>query len=139
MSSNVIAFISPSAAAEKNISRSQTNIFDIPWAFNLFSSFLNTLIFCKKCFNGSWKLTGISFCPNSLLTPSWRRSVSYRKQSTDLLCKSMDWFLCDRDLRHKELRSTFDQHSLIYFWKLHSLNYFCSIAPHFCKTMKLII
>ena len=37
------------------------------------------------------------------LTLSWRRSLSYRNQSIDLLCKSMDWFLYDRDLRMKEL------------------------------------
>ena len=30
----------------------------------------------------------------------WRRSLSY------LLCKSMDWFLYDRDLRHKELMAS---------------------------------
>ena len=32
-----------------------------------------------------------------ILILSWRRPPSYRKQSIDLLCKSMDWFLCDRD------------------------------------------
>ena len=30
-----------------------------------------------------------------LLTLSWRRSLSYRNQYIDLLCKSMDWFLYD--------------------------------------------
>ena len=29
--------------------------------------------------------------------------LSYRTQSTDLLCKSMDWFLYDRDLRHERV------------------------------------
>ena len=33
------------------------------------------------------------------LTLSWRRSLWYRNQSIDLLCKSLDWFLYDRDLR----------------------------------------
>ena len=35
------------------------------------------------------------------LTLSWWRSLSYSNQSTDLLCKSMDWFLYDRDLRRE--------------------------------------
>ena len=37
------------------------------------------------------------------LTLSWRRSLSNRNQSIDLLCKSMGWFLCDRDLRHERI------------------------------------
>ena len=32
------------------------------------------------------------------LTLSYRRSISYRNQSIGLLCKSIDWFLCDTDL-----------------------------------------
>ena len=39
----------------------------------------------------------------SFLTLSWRRSLSHRNQSIDLLCKSMDWFLYDRDLRHESV------------------------------------
>ena len=35
---------------------------------------------------------------------SWRRFLSCRNQSTDLLCKSMAWFLYDRDLRHERFR-----------------------------------
>ena len=30
-----------------------------------------------------------------------RNHVSYRNQYIDLICKSMDWFLYDRDLRHE--------------------------------------
>ena len=41
--------------------------------------------------------------PESYLTLSWRRSLSYRHQSIHLLCKSMDWFLYDRDLRHERV------------------------------------
>ena len=37
------------------------------------------------------------------LTLSWWRSLSYRNQSIGLLCKSMDWFLYDRDIRHKKV------------------------------------
>ena len=28
--------------------------------------------------------------------------LSYRNQSIDLLCKSLDWFLYDRDLHHEK-------------------------------------
>ena len=37
------------------------------------------------------------------LTLSWRRSLSYRNQSIDLLCKSMGWFLYDRDICHERV------------------------------------
>ena len=46
---------------------------------------------CMLCWIG-WKLT-----------LSWRRFLSYRNQSTDLLSKSMDWFLYDRNLRHERV------------------------------------
>ena len=39
----------------------------------------------------------------SLLTLSRRRPLSYRNQSIDLLCKSMDWFLYDNGLRHERV------------------------------------
>ena len=38
------------------------------------------------------------------LTLSWWRSLSYRNQSIDLLCKSMNWFLYDRDLRLERVK-----------------------------------
>ena len=38
------------------------------------------------------------------LALSWRKSLSYRNQSIDLLCKSMDWFLYNRDLRHERFK-----------------------------------
>ena len=34
---------------------------------------------------------------------SWRRPLSYRNQSIDLLGKSMDWFLYDNALRHERV------------------------------------
>ena len=37
------------------------------------------------------------------LTLLWRRSLSYRNQSNDLLCKSMVWFLNDRHLCHERV------------------------------------
>ena len=42
---------------------------------------------------------------NGSLTLSWRRPLSYRNKSTDLLFKSRDWFLHDRDLRHERVKS----------------------------------
>ena len=49
----------------------------------------------------------ISFLVNILLiklTLSWRRAISYRNQSIDLLHKSMDWFLYDIGLRHERVK-----------------------------------
>ena len=37
------------------------------------------------------------------LTLLWQKSLPYRNQSTDFLCKSMDWFLCDRHLCHERV------------------------------------
>ena len=48
-----------------------------------------------------------SIKPLSQLTLSWRRFVSCRNQSTDLLCKSIDWFLYGRDLRHERVNVFF--------------------------------
>ena len=41
----------------------------------------------------------------SVLTLSWRRSLLSRNQSIDLQSKSMDWFLYDRDIRHKRINT----------------------------------
>ena len=38
------------------------------------------------------------------LNLSWRRPLLSRNQSIDLLCKSIDWFLYDRDLRHERVK-----------------------------------
>ena len=42
-------------------------------------------------------------CSVNQFTRSWRRSVSYRNQTIDFLCKSMGWFLRDKDLRHERV------------------------------------
>ena len=39
------------------------------------------------------------------LTLLWRRSLSYRNQFIDLLWKSIDWFLYDRDPRHERIKT----------------------------------
>ena len=41
---------------------------------------------------------------SSKLTLSWQRPLSYRNQSIDLFCKSKDWFLYDKDLRHERVK-----------------------------------
>ena len=63
------------------------------------------------------------------LTLSWRRPLSYRNQSIDLLCKSMDWFLYHNGLRHErvnivshEPRQNFSLYPVMSQWIL-ALNY----------------
>ena len=63
---------------------------------------------CRKCILAAERLaftlrflaTGDS---QQSLTLSWRRLISYRNQSIDLLLKSMDWFLYDIGLRHERV------------------------------------
>ena len=50
-----------------------------------------------------------------LLTVSWRRPLSYRNQSIDLLCKSMDWFLYNNSLRHEWVKQLIDVVVSLYF------------------------
>ena len=52
-------------------------------------------------------------CKTSL-THSWRRPLSYRNQSIDLFCKSMDWFLYDNDLRHERVNPFDDTGFFLY-------------------------
>ena len=47
-----------------------------------------------------------NICWKGKLTLSWPRPLSYRNQSTDLLCKSMDWFLYDNGLRHERVKAS---------------------------------
>ena len=51
------------------------------------------------------------------LNLSWWRSLLYRNQSFDFLCKSMDWFLYDNDSIMKEL---IDIHILVLLFNLHT-------------------
>ena len=37
---------------------------------------------------------------------TWRRSLSYKNQSIDLSCKSMDWFLYGNHPRHERVKLT---------------------------------
>ena len=47
------------------------------------------------------------FVVDNQLTPSWRRSLSYRNQFIDLLCNWLDWFLYDRDLCQERVKPFF--------------------------------
>ena len=40
---------------------------------------------------------------NNCFTLSWQKSLSYKNQFIDLLCKSKGWFLYGRDLRHERV------------------------------------
>ena len=57
---------------------------------------LHSEVYLKPC-----QKLRLSTCLTGFLTLSWRRPLSHRNQSIDLLCKSMDWFLYDRNLRHE--------------------------------------
>ena len=51
-----------------------------------------------------WKLYFRKVVSLLSLTLSWRRLLSYRNQSIDLLRKLMDWFLYDNGLRHESVK-----------------------------------
>ena len=50
------------------------------------------------------ELYGCTLSKKRVLTLSRRRPLSYRNQSIDLLCKSMDWFLYDNGLRLERVK-----------------------------------
>ena len=51
----------------------------------------------------SGQVSKMNFFAGIIITLSWRRPLSNRNQSIDLLCKSMDWFLYDKGLRHERV------------------------------------
>ena len=61
------------------------------------------------------------------LTLSRRRSLTYRNQSIDSLCKSMNCFLCDKDLHHERVKHTVN-------WIIR--NYAFLLFKMFVKTLK---
>ena len=79
----------------------------------------------------------------TVLTFLWRKSLSYRKQSTDLLCKSMDWFLYERDLRHERVKRHLEKTKgtkLSVFWILNDLGCYwnnCSMRATIFKALSL--
>ena len=59
---------------------------------------------CHECLSFAKIVEGSPPNFTSVLNLSWRRPLSYRNQSIDLLYKSMDWFLYDNGLRHERIR-----------------------------------
>ena len=53
---------------------------------------------------------------STFLTLSWRKSLSFRNHYSDLLCKSMKWFLYDRNLRHERVSINIEVVLFIYKW-----------------------
>ena len=81
----------------------------LKWQFSKVWKHSKNLIFLCSFFMKTL-LFELPFCkfPTCALlaqpTLSWRRPLSYRIQFIDLLCKSMDWFLYDKDLRHERVK-----------------------------------
>ena len=57
-----------------------------------------------QCSNRHWETTIFFWYSSKYFNLSWRRPLSYRNQSIDLLRKSMDWFLYDNGLRHERVK-----------------------------------
>ena len=66
-------------------------------------------------FISSWTLLGFNFSLNSFMT----EALSYRNNSIDFLCKSMDCFLCDNSLRHERVKSFIEYRSDILTEHIH--------------------
>ena len=73
------------------------------WRFLLFSviQFSLSILFIIQIFP---YIFFESFLSPTILTLSWRRSLLYRNQSIDLLCKSTDWFLHDKNYHHERVK-----------------------------------
>ena len=71
-------------------------------------SFCNIKLYVilPKFFHSSSQIAPKSYLA-VVFTLSWRRPLSYRNQSIDLLAKSMDWFLHDNGLRHERVKHSF--------------------------------
>ena len=63
---------------------------------------VNSSIFISRC---SFKNNSTFFYFFFHLTLSWRKPLSYRNHSIDLLCKSIDWFLYDNSLRQERVNA----------------------------------
>ena len=70
---------------------------------------------CLRLLNRGWSVSIRRIFHNVTLTLSWQRSLSYRKQSTDLQSKSMDWFLHDRELHHERVKVIV---VISHYWKI---------------------
>ena len=78
-----------------------------------FTNYLLILIFQTfKLLNFKFQSFKLSNLSKYSLTLSWRRPLSYRYQSIDLLRKSMNWFLYDNGLRHERVKEVLYNKSL---------------------------
>ena len=73
---------------------------------------------------------------SSHLTLSWRRAISYRNQSIDLLCKLMDWFLYGIGLHHERVKRSltllcWDIHQFVFLTWIHVRNLSFSVLAAF--------
>ena len=87
-------------------------------------------------------LTAISFLEMKIilaqhekkLTLSWRRPLSYRNQSIDLLRKSLDWFLYDIGLRHERVKCNNDCSFLyqieLFLFDFNPIKKYWTSSPH---------
>ena len=79
-------------------------------------------------------ISRLTHTSNKALTLSWRRSLSYRNQAIDLLCKLMEWFLYDKDIRHEKLiRSSFIilTSKVCSYMSLSRISFFCLFSIRF--------
>ena len=73
----------------------------------------------------------------SVLTLSWRKPLSYRNQSIDLLYKSIDWFLCDNGPRHERVKTKVAHNKLTYtITILNRLHPTTPLPPHPISSIK---
>ena len=72
----------------------------LPWSHHTISiqNISESLLF-NTLHSSTAKFYSIRMHVSLTVTLSWRRSLPYRNHSDYLQCKSMDWFLFDRDLR----------------------------------------
>ena len=83
---------------------------------NIFGTFCKcfyTWLWTSTCWLLSNLLCNKDTDLNALIISRWR-SLSYRNHSSDLFCKSVDWFLYDRDLCHKRIKA-FHSSEVIFF------------------------
>ena len=119
------------------------------WVFR-FSGFLKSFVqlLSKKGCKGEWTFACTEKNAVSSLALAKRRSLSYINQSIDLLCKSVDWFPYDRDLRYE--RGKHITWSLPLFWWRHQVlrragsstfevNLSCVLLNYFCISFEIIL
>ena len=80
----------------------RTSLAPAPTFVDIYFILCCRLLFLYKCILRNSEL--IEASKVHMLTLLWRRPLSHRNQSINLLCKSMDWFLYDNGLRHEGVK-----------------------------------